>query len=189
MSTLTRANIGDCAVELSIGDITRETTEAIVNAANSGLRGGGGVDGAIHAAAGESELLAATRDLGGCPTGQAKITPGYKLPARYIIHAVGPVYGSRNAPDLLASAYRRCLEVAVENRINSIAFPWISTGVYGYPMAKAAHTALGVTFDFLAENNQPRLVRFVSFSSTALSICSEVLRQVVAGRPEPSSGT
>jgi O-acetyl-ADP-ribose deacetylase (regulator of RNase III) len=153
-------------MQITRGDITREHVDAIVNAANSRLAGGGGVDGAIHRAAGP-ELLAACRKLGGCATGDAKITPGFKLPARFVIHAVGPVYhdGRRGEPELLASCYRRALEIAVEHGLKTIIFPAISTGVYGYPFAEATQIALRTVAAFLREHPEIEQVRFVFFSA------------------------
>ena len=155
------------ALEAVQGDITREDADAIVNAANSGLARGGGVCGAIFAAAGP-ELDGACARLGGCPTGEAKVTPGFRLPARWIIHAVGPVWqgGHAGEPDLLASAYRRSLAVADEVGARSVAFPAISTGIYGYPLDPATEIAVRVCQD--AETNV-ELVRFVAFDGRTLA--------------------
>ncbi len=157
---------GDIASRIDIrqGDIVVQQVDAIVNAANSGLRGGGGVDGAIHRAAGP-ELLEECAKLGGCPTGQAKITAGYRLPARYVIHAVGPVYrdGSSGEPELLASAYRSSLALAERHGCQSVAFPSISTGVYGYPIHDASRIAQRTVWDWLREHALPSKVVFVLF--------------------------
>jgi O-acetyl-ADP-ribose deacetylase len=151
-------------IEVIIGDITTVCTEAIVNAANERLRGGGGVDGAIHRAAGP-ELLNECIAIGGCPTGQARLTAGYKLPAKYIIHTVGPVWhgGKRDEHSGLASCYRECLRIAAEKRIKTIAFPAISTGVYRFPPDQAALIALTETRRFLSKNIFPEKVTFVTF--------------------------
>lgn len=158
------------------GDITKLACDAIVNAANESLLGGGGVDGAIHRAAGP-QLLAECRTLGGCPTGQAKLTKGYNLPAKYVIHTIGPVYrgGDCGEPELLASCYRNSLQLAVENRIETIAFPAISCGVYGYPMREAAEIALQTTMEFLASHLGPKNVVFALFDVEALRIYQELL--------------
>ncbi|MCJ7663117.1 MAG: O-acetyl-ADP-ribose deacetylase, partial [Desulfobacterales bacterium] len=154
--------INKAILEMVQGDITQQATDAIVNAANSTLLGGGGVDGAIHRAAGPA-LLAECRTLGGCATGDAKITKGYQLKARHVIHTVGPVYRREGpqAAELLASAYRRSLEVANEHHLKSVAFPSISTGAYGYPLAEAAPIALKTVAAFLKKHPDIELVRFV----------------------------
>jgi len=156
-------------IESVLGDIVRERLDAIVNAANSRLLGGGGVDGAIHRAAGP-RLLAACRRLQGCATGDAKITPGFDLPARHVIHTVGPVWrgGNEGEPELLASCYRRSLEVAAENRVESIAFPAISTGVYGYPPNAAAEIAIATVREFAPAS--VNLVRFVCFDRPTAAV-------------------
>ncbi|RLA77918.1 MAG: O-acetyl-ADP-ribose deacetylase [Deltaproteobacteria bacterium] len=172
-----RVRIDGSTLELVQGDITQQETEAIVNAANPSLLGGGGVDGAIHRAAGP-ELLEECRKLGGCETGDAKITKGYRLKAKYVIHAVGPIYrkeGNR-APGLLASAYRRSLEVALENGIRSVAFPSISTGAYGYPLEEAAPIALKTVIEFLKAHPEIELVRFVLYDPRTYAAYEKALR-------------
>lgn len=164
-----RFAVHSCALELVQGDIVEQDVDAIVNAANSSLLGGGGVDGAIHRAAGP-ELLAECRTLGGCPTGEARITRGYRLRARYVIHTVGPVYHGRpQDAALLASAYRSSLVLAAAHGLRSVAFPSISTGAYGYPLAEAAPIALGAVQAFLAQGVVLGLVRFVLWNHAALA--------------------
>jgi len=156
-------------LEAVLGDITKQDVDAIVNAANQGLAGGGGVDGAIHRAAGARDLQAACREIGGCATGDAVATPGFALRARWIIHAVGPRYrdGAHGEPELLASCYRRCLEVADELGAQSIAFPAISTGIYGYPQADAAHIAVHT---LRAAPTSVALARLVAFDDNTLRL-------------------
>jgi len=161
------------------GDITQQRVEAIVNAANTSLLGGGGVDGAIHRAAGP-ELLAECRALGGCATGQAKITKGYKLPAKWVIHTVGPVWhdGQHGENELLASCYRSCFALVEQHGINTMAFPSISTGAYGFPMDRAARIAVRETKNFLARNQPVEKVVLVCFGASALEIYKAALREI-----------
>jgi O-acetyl-ADP-ribose deacetylase (regulator of RNase III) len=152
-------------------DITQQRVEAIVNAANTTLLGGGGVDGSIHRVAGP-ELLAECRTLGGCATGQAKISRGYKLPAKWVIHTVGPVWrgGNRGEDGLLTSCYRSCFALVESHRIKTVAFPSISTGAYGFPMDRAARIAVRETKDFLERNQSLEQVMLVCFGAAALDI-------------------
>jgi O-acetyl-ADP-ribose deacetylase len=161
------------------GDITQQRVDAIVNAANTTLLGGGGVDGAIHRVAGP-ELLAECRALGGCITGQAKITRGYKLPARWVIHTVGPVWhdGNHGEDELLASCYRSCFALVVQHGIKTVAFPSISTGAYGFPMERAARTAVRETKQFLERNRSVGKVFLICFGANALEIHKAALREV-----------
>lgn len=163
-------------IELLKGDITKVEVDAIVNAANTTLLGGGGVDGAIHRAAGP-ELLEECSTLGGCATGDAKITKGYRLPARYVIHTPGPVWrgGTKGEPDLLASCYRKSLELAVENGCKSVAFPSISCGVYGYPLDQAAQIAIREVSSFIQKDSRLEKVIFVCFSQEAYDLYNKIL--------------
>ncbi len=171
-------------LQLVKGDITREKTEAIVNAANSALAGGAGVDGAIHAAGGP-EIMQQCRRIGGCPVGQAVITTGGNLDARYVIHTVGPIYrgGGENEALLLAGAYRESLKLAAARGIKSISFPAISAGVYGYPKDEAARIALRAIMDYLRADSSLTLVRLVLFSDEVLSVFTAALRELSGQTP------
>ena len=174
-------SVNQCRIELVRGDITEQEVDAIVNAANSCLVGGGGVDGAIHRAAGPALMdETAVNFPDGCPTGSAVPTSAGRLMAKYVFHAVGPVWsgGLNGEPDLLANAYRRCLELAVERNCDSIAFPAISTGVYSYPMDLAAELSLSTVRAFLEEHQQPAVVRFVLFGDGAYGAFARVLEEM-----------
>ncbi|CAN2041419.1 2'-O-acetyl-ADP-ribose deacetylase, regulator of RNase III activity [Candidatus Magnetomoraceae bacterium gMMP-15] len=163
-------------IEIKQGDLTKLKVNAIVNAANSSLLGGGGVDGAIHSAAGP-DLLEECRGLGGCPTGEAKITKGYKLPADHVIHTVGPVYsGSDEDSRLLSKCYKNSLKLAVDNNLKSIAFPAISCGIYGYPIKDACKTAVDTTCEFLKNNPSLERVIFMLFSSNNLNVYKDYIK-------------
>ena len=175
-----QVKINNSILELAQGDITKQDTEAIVNAANSGLRGGGGVDGAIHRAGGP-QIMEECRKIGGCPTGSAVITTGGNLKSQYVIHTVGPVYhgGDRGEAELLASAYRSSLKLASEKGIRAIAFPSLSTGAYGYPLDEAAKIALKTVCDYLKEHPDIALARFVLFGADAYRAYEAVLRNIL----------
>lgn len=165
-------------IEIIQGDITRIKADAIVNAANNSLLGGGGVDGAIHRAAGP-ELLAECKTLGGCPTGEARITKGYKLPAKYVIHTVGPIYsGSVKDSTLLAQCYKNSFKLAAEKNVKTIAFPAISCGIYGYPIEDACKIALNITCNYLKENSFLEKVIFVLFSKADEMVYRKRLEQI-----------
>jgi O-acetyl-ADP-ribose deacetylase (regulator of RNase III) len=166
----------DNKIDIIRGDITKLEVDAIVNAANTTLLGGGGVDGAIHRAAGP-ELLEECRTLGGCQLGEAKITRGYRLPTRFIIHTVGPVWrgGEHGEPETLANCYRNSLQLAVENGIRTIAFPAISCGAYGYPIEEAAQIAVNTTHEFLATTDQIEKVIFVLWDEDVFKTYRRIL--------------
>lgn len=172
-------------IRLKVGDITEEQVDAIVNAANESLLGGGGVDGAIHRAAGPA-LLAECRTLGGCPTGEARITSGYRLPARHVIHTVGPIYrdGTRGEPELLRRAHSASLALAAEHALGTLAFPAISCGVYGYPLDAAASIAIDAVAAGLARYAQLAEVRFVLFSQATYAAFERALERARASLPE-----
>jgi O-acetyl-ADP-ribose deacetylase len=163
-------------IDIIKGDITKQNVDAIVNAANTSLLGGGGVDGAIHRSAG-LELLVHNRKLGGCKTGEAKITPGFKLPAKYIIHTVGPIWnnGKDNEDELLANCYINSLKLALENEIKTIAFPAISTGIYHFPLERATKIAINETNKFLKKNKQIEKVIFVCFDEKTYQVYKQAL--------------
>jgi O-acetyl-ADP-ribose deacetylase (regulator of RNase III) len=167
------------AIEVVQGDITRQAVDAVVNAANTSLLGGGGVDGAIHRAAGP-ELLTECRTLGGCPTGEAKITRGYRLPAQWVIHTVGPVWrgGKYGEDELLASCYRRSLQVAVQNGVRSVAFPAISTGIYGFPLERATRIAVREVRAFLEANPGLEKVVFVCFDRFTFNCYEQAVAEI-----------
>jgi O-acetyl-ADP-ribose deacetylase (regulator of RNase III) len=180
--------VGRSRLELVQGDITCQDTEAIVNAANSSLLGGGGVDGAIHRAGGP-QILDECRKIGGCPAGQARITHGGRLKARYVIHTVGPIYhgGQRNEATVLANAYLSSLELASQRDIKSLALPSISTGAYGYPMERAAPIALNTVMGYMRGHPEIELVRFVLYDGSAYEAYERALRDLLgkenAGEP------
>lgn len=175
-------------IEIVEADITTLTVDAIVNAANKPLLGGGGVDGAIHRAAGR-ELLEECRTLGGCQTGQAKMTGGYKLPAQFVVHTVGPVWngGISNEDELLAGCYRSALILAADAKLSSIAFPAISTGVYGFPQARAANIAVGTVLDFLDQTGGFEQIIFCCFGKQSLQLHRSAYAALATDRPHASA--
>lgn len=172
------ATVHQSILEVVQGDITLQETEAIGNAANSALAGGGGVDGAIHRAGGPAIMSELNAKYKGCPTGSAVITGGGNLKAKYVIHAVGPRYsGSPKDAELLSGAYRKSLELCTQNKISSIAFPSISTGIYGYPVEEASRIALKTVIDYLKDHPEIKLVRFVLFDSKTLDVYQITLKE------------
>ena len=176
-----KVTIRQSTIEVVQGDITRQDIEAMGNAANSALARGGGVDGAIHRAGGPTLMSELRAKYKGCPTGSAVITGGGNLKAKYVIHAVGPRYsGSPKDPELLSGAYRKSLELCTQNKISSIAFPSISTGIYGYPVEEASLVALKTVADYLKNHPEIKLVRFVLFDSNTLSVYEEALNELTS---------
>ncbi len=176
---MVKVTINKSVLELIEGNITEQETDALVNAANSSLLGGGGVDGAIHRAGGP-KILEECRKLGGCPTGEARITTGGNLTAKYVIHTVGPVYsgGKRREAELLANAYKNSLSLASQYKLKSVAFPSISTGAYGYPVNEAAVLALKTVINYLETHTDIELVRFVLFGQKAYQAYDKALQEL-----------
>ncbi len=176
-----KITINKAVLELTEGDITEQETDAIVNAANPSLLGGGGVDGAIHRAGGLA-ILEECKTLGGCPTGEARITSGGNLKAKHVIHTVGPIYhdGKRHEPELLANAYKNSLGLASQYKLRSVAFPSISTGAYGFPMNEAAGIALKTVITYLKNHTDIQVVRFVLFNLKAYQIYENTLKALIA---------
>lgn len=172
--------ISNTVISIIQGDITQEETDAVVNAANARLLGGGGVDGAIHHAGGPS-IMEECRKLGGCPTGQAVITKGGNLKAKYVIHTVGPIYqgGGKGEANLLKSAYLESLKLVSARKLKSVAFPAVSTGAYAYPLSEAAHIALKTTIDYLEEDKSIECIRFILFNKKLHDIFCEELRNLL----------
>jgi len=175
-----KVKVGHSILKLVEGDITKQKVDAIVNAANTTLLGGGGVDGAIHRAGGPA-ILEECKKIGGCPTGEAVITIGGNLPSKYVIHTVGPVWhdGSRHEPELLRNAYKNSLLQAEKNHLTSIAFPSISTGAYRFPIDKASRIALSTTIEYLTEKTSLETVRFVLFGTAAFEAYKNTLQQLI----------
>jgi O-acetyl-ADP-ribose deacetylase (regulator of RNase III) len=174
-----KVNVNQSQLEVVQGDITQQETEAVGNAANSALAGGGGVDGAIHQVGGSAIMTELKARYKGCPTGSAVITGGGNLKAKYVIHAVGPRYsGSSKDPRLLSGAYRKSLELCTEYKVSSIAFPSISTGVYGYPVEEGSRIALKTVIDYLKDHPGIKLVRFVLYDSNTFHVYEEALKEL-----------
>ena len=168
-------------IKIVAGDITKQEVDAIVNAANNSLLGGGGVDGAIHRAAGP-QLLEETRQIGGCPTGEARVSKGYRLPAKWVIHTVGPIWrgGTGNEDSLLASCYKSSLRAAVDLGVKTLAFPSISTGAYGFPLERATEIALRETKTFLQGDQTVEKIVFVCFGERVLTVYQEILKRMLS---------